>query len=249
MNVTPDTPPSDSSASEPQGVTVGVAAFNETLSLEKMVREIAEVVPSAGYRYEITIVDDGSQDGTAELADRLAAINPAVAVIHHPINQGIGPTFHDAIRSGTMPFVTSFAGDGQFPASIIPQFMSLMKDVDLVLGYIPDLEKGRPPLLAFFSWAERLIVRTLFGSFPKFQGIMMIRRSWLNQITLTSKGRGWIIQMEVVLRALRAGARIISAPTAIRPREYGKSRATTLRNILSNVGQIIRLWWDLKFDR
>ena len=231
------------------GVTVGVAAYNEARSLESMVREIAAVAQSSGFKYEITIVDDGSCDETAGIADRLAQTMPSVSVIHHPQNQGIGPTFHDAIMSGTMPFVTSFAGDGQFPAAIIPQFLSLSSEADLVLGYIPDLEKGRPRLLAFFSWAERVLVHTLFGEFPKFQGVMLIRRSWLDQVKLTSEGRGWIIQMEVVIRALRSGARIVTTPTALRPREFGTSRATTVRNILSNLRQMFSLWWRLVTER
>lgn len=233
----------------PEGVSVGLIAFNEAPSLESTARELLATLRRTHLAYELCIVDDGSRDGTDELADRLAASEPGVSVIHHPVNQGIGPTFRDALTGGTLPFVTVFAGDGQFPASILTQFLPLAQKADLVLGYVPDLEKGRPRLLAFCSWAERLIVRSLFGAFPKFQGVMMIRRAFLDRMTLTSEGRGWIIQMELVIRAMRAGARIATAPTPLRPREHGTSRATSLRNILSNFKQIIRLWVRLKTEK
>lgn len=246
MNLT-SVPPFPASARE--GLSVGLIAYNEAPSLEATARELLETLRAMGLAYELCIVDDGSRDGTPELADRLVASEPGVSVIHHSINQGIGPTFRDALTSGTLPFVTVFAGDGQFPASILNQFLPLVQEADLVLGYVPDLDKGRPRLLVFCSWVERLIVRSLFGAFPKFQGVMMIRRSLLDRLHLTSEGRGWIIQMELVIRALQTGARIVTAPTPLRPREHGASRATTLRNILSNFKQIISLWFRLKAEK
>jgi glycosyltransferase involved in cell wall biosynthesis len=232
-----------------EGISAAIGAYNEAPSLESVFNEVMAVLRSTGRPYELCIVDDGSTDGTSELADRLAASTPGVKVIHHGVNMGIGPTIRDAITSGTLPYYIGLPGDGQFPASIISQFLPLIEKADIVLGYVPDLEKGRPPLLAFFSWAERLLIHILFGPLPHFQGVPMYRRSWLNQIKLTSSGRGWMMQMEIVIRALRSGARIVTAPTPIRPREHGTSRATSFRNILSNVKQLFALWFHLTFDK
>ena len=239
MNRLPSAPCAES------GLTVAIIAYNEAPSLAPTVHEILGVLRSTGIPHEVFIIDDGSGDGTGAVADQLAAEEPGVVVVHHEINRGIGPTFRRGIESGSMPLVTVFAGDGQFPASIIPQFLEQVKEVDMVLGYVPDMEGRRPPLLVFFSWAERLVVRLLFGELPRFQGIMMFRRKLFDGIPLTSEGRGWIIQMEMILRAMRKGARIVSAPTPLRPREHGCSRATSLRNILSNAKQIINLWCRL----
>ena len=238
-----------SSASALEGVSAAISAYNEAPSLESVFNDIMEVLRATGRPYELCIVDDGSTDGTSELADRLAASTSGVKVIHHGVNLGIGPTLRDCITSGTLPFYIGLPGDGQFPASIISQFLPLIEKADIVLGYVPDLEKGRPPLLAFFSWAERLLIRILFGPLPHFQGVPMYRRSWLNQIKLTSTGRGWMINMEIIIRAVRTGARIVTAPTSIRPREHGTSRATNFRNILSNVKQLFTLWFHLTFEK
>ena len=231
------------------GISAAISAYNEAPSLESVFNEIMEVLRATGRPYELCIVDDGSTDGTSELADRLAASTPGVKVIHHGVNLGIGPTLHDCITYGSLPYYIGFPGDGQFPASIITQFLPLIEQADIVLGYVPDLGKGRPPLLAFFSWAEKLIIRILFGKLPHFQGVPMYRRSWLNQFKWISTGRGWMINMEILIRAVRSGARIVTAPTPIRPREHGTSRATNFRNILSNVKQLFALWLNLTFKK
>ena len=249
MNLKTDAIASSPTETQRPGVSVSISAYNEAATLEGVLHELIDALKAANIPYEICIVDDGSTDGTAELSDRLAANEPTVKVIHHPVNMGIGPTVRDGNNSGTMPFMTGLPGDGQFPASIIPEFWSLIQDADMVLGYVPDLEKGRPPLLTFFSWAERLLVRILFGPIPQCQGVIMTRRSWLDRNPLTTQGRGWIIQMEVIVRAVRSGARIVTAPTSIRPREHGKSRATTLRNICSNLWQMICLWHRLRSEK
>lgn len=240
---------SQPSQSLEDGLTVSIIAYNEVDSLASITREILDVLRTIGVPHEVFIIDDGSRDGTSELADRLAAEEEGLTTIHHEVNRGIGPAFRAGIESGTMPLVTVFAGDGQFPAVIISQFLERMKDVDMVLGYIPEIEGSRPPLLVFFSWAERLIVRTLFGEFPRYQGAMMFRRALFHDTTLTSEGRGWFIQMEVILRAMRKGAEIISLPIPLRPRAHGRSRATTVRNIISNARQIVSLWYRLVIFR
>lgn len=228
-----------------EGLTVAILAYNEAPSLEATTEEMVETLRSLGIPYEIFLVDDGSHDGTPALADQLATRLPGVFVVHHEVNRGIGPSFRTGITSGHQPLVTVFAGDGQFPADIIKDFLPHMKDHDMVLGYVPDIEKSRPALLILFSRVERLMVRILFGRFPRFQGVMMFRRSLLDQFALTSEGRGWIIQMEIVLRAVRAKTRIASVPTPLRPRLHGSSRATSLRNIISNIKQLVSLWFRL----
>lgn len=237
------------SSNSANSLSVAILAYNEMPSLEATVTEMVDLLCEIRIPYEIFIVNDGSRDGTAELTDKLAARLPGVFAVHHKVNQGIGPAFRTGITSGKNDLVTVFAGDGQFPASIIRDFLKEIENCDMVLGFIPDVEKGRPALLIFFSSVERFIVRMLFGYFPKFQGVMMFRRELLNKFSLTSEGRGWIIQMELVLRAVRAKARISTMPTALRPRMHGSSRATSVRNILSNMKQIVSLWFRLSLLR
>jgi glycosyltransferase involved in cell wall biosynthesis len=215
-----------------------VMAFNEAAGIEGVVREIRGALDRIGRPSEIVIVDDGSADPTAEVAERLVKDVPGVRVVRHLENQGLGGVYRTGFREAAHDLVTFFPADGQFPASIIEQFVPLAADCDLVLGFLPD--RGGS-LAALLSQAERLLYRLMFGAFPRFQGIMLFRREILDRIQLTSAGRGWGVVMELIVRASRGGFRIRSEPTCWRPRAQGRSRVLNPRTIWSNFRQAVAL--------
>ena len=74
-------------------------------------------LPRIAERHEIVVVDDGSRDRTGEIADRLAAANPRLKVVHHPVNRGYGAAVISGIRACNEPWIVLCDGDGQFEAS------------------------------------------------------------------------------------------------------------------------------------
>lgn len=232
------------SSSKP-GISVAVMAYNEAASLERVVGEIKEELERIGNPHEILIINDGSIDKTGEIADQLSNKQDCVRVLHHPVNLGLGTVYRNGFYESRLDLVTLFPADGQFEPSIISQFLPLFERADLVLGHVPELKASRTLLARFLSWGERLLYRFLFGSFPEFQGILMFRRALLDSIELTSSGRGWMIQMELILRFKRKGYRIMSVPTGIRPRMSGDSKVVNVRSILSNLRQVFALRWRL----
>ncbi len=225
----------------PRGLTVAVMNYNEAKSLRAVVEEIRGVCLQLDRPFELVIINDGSTDGSGEIADALAREYPDVRVIHHPTNLGLGAVYRNGFLCGRYELSTLFPADGQFDASIIPQFIRRFDEADMVLGYIPEYGKNRKWLARFFSWGERLLVRVMFGKFPEFQGIMMFRRALVDKVKLTSRGRGWIIQMELILRFIRMGARIVNEPTGLRARMSGESKVNNLKSILSNLRQLFVL--------
>jgi len=223
------------------GITVAVMNYNEAKSLRNVVEEILGVLQRMGNPHEVVIINDGSTDGSGVIADELSAQHAHVRVIHHPVNLGLGAVYRNGFYCGKMDLATLFPADGQFDASIIPQFVRLFDQADMVLGYIPEYGKNRTPLARFMSWCERMLVKVMFGYFPEFQGIMMFRRSLIDTVKLTSTGRGWIIQMELILRFIRKKYHIVSEPTGLRARMSGESKVNNLKSILSNVRQLFVL--------
>lgn len=222
-------------------LTVVILAFDEEQNLRPAAEEILGELRRAGVEWELVIVDDGSRDATGRIAEELAAAEPRVRVVRHPTNLGLGGGYRTGFAEARGELVTFFPADGQFPASIIGQFLARMGrgDVDLVLGYLPD---RRGPLVGrALSAAERVVYRALFGPMPRFQGIMMFRRAILAELRLRSTGRGWAIVMELILRAARGGKRIASEPTPFRPRRSGQSKVNNLRTITANVRQLLAL--------
>lgn len=224
-------------------ISVIVMAFNEVNSLEMVIREFDATLSELGYQSEIVIVDDGSSDGTEVLAERLTEQHTRIRVVHHKTNQGLGAVYRTGFAEARGDFITFFPADGQFPASIIKEFVPLMKNMDMVLGYLP---KQQSSLLAKgLALAERLLYKIIFGALPKFQGILMFRRVILEEIELKSVGRGWAVLMELIIRASRKGYKMISVPTKIRPRIYGVSKVNNVFTVWANLKQVIALRYYL----
>jgi len=227
-------------------LSVIIMAFNELDSIERVVREIESVLTNLGCS-EIVIVDDGSTDGTGAVADRLAEEIPQVRVIHHETNRGLGEVYRTGFVQARGEYVTFFPADGQFPATIIEQFLPLMEDADMVLGYLP---KRKGSLLARgLSLMEKVLYRLLFGPLPRFQGVLMFRRALLDNVELKSTGRGWAVLMEFIIRISRDGYRIVTVPTEVRPRLSGRSKVNNLRTIWANLKQVIILRRCLSRER
>lgn len=222
-------------------------AFNEAASLAVVVLEIVSVLDKAGQPFEIVIVDDGSTDGTGAIADQLAKEIPHVRVIHHETNRGLGGVYRSGFAQARGDYVTFFPADGQFPAEIIEQFLPLMEDVDMVLGYLP--ERKGSLVARGLSAVERALYRLLLGPLPKFQGVLMFRRALLDELMLKSSGRGWAVLMELIIRASRRGYRIVSVPTQVRPRISGRSKVNNLPTIWANLQQLITLRHHLSDTR
>ncbi len=220
-------------------ISVMVMAYNEVANLTPVVSELAGALRQIGRPWELVIIDDGSTDGTADLADQLAREIPGVLACHHETNQGLGGVYRTGFAAARGRYVTFFPADGEFPATIIAQFLPVMDGADMVLGYLdqPDISL----LARALSSGERLLYRTLFGVMPRFQGVLMFRRSLLDAIELTSTGRAWTVLMELILRAQAAGYRLVSVPTELRPRLSGESKVNNLHTVVDSFRQLFVL--------
>ncbi len=222
-------------------ISVVVLAYNEEQSLKRVVRELVSVLTTLGRQYEVIIVDDGSTDGTGQIADKLAREIESVSIIHHETNKGLGEGYKTGFGAVQGDFVTFFAADGQSPATIIKQFLPLMDNADMVLGYLPN--RSSSLVAKGLSKAERILYALLFGPLPKFQGVTMFRRTLLKELELKSPGgRGWAVLMELIIRASRDGYRLVSVPTELRARMSGESKVNNLSTIWANVKQAIALY-------
>jgi dolichol-phosphate mannosyltransferase len=220
-------------------LSVNIMAFDEAANLPIVAEEILKALNGLGKSHEIIVIDDGSADGTAQVADALARSRPVVRTIHHPANLGLGGVYRTGFAASRGRFVTFFPADGQFPADIIAEFTEVAEQFDLVLGYLPVRAKSAVGKL--LSQIERTLYRVVLGPLPRFQGIMMVRRSILAELPLSSTGRGWAVVMELLIRASRGGYRILSMPTSYRRRLSGASKVNNVRTMWANVKQLVEL--------
>ncbi len=238
---------SEASALTPPSISVIVMAYNEAGAVAGVLREIDAALAPSGPMYEVLVVDDGSDDGTGNIADDIAASLSSTRVFHHDTNRGIGEVYRTGFGAATGECITFLPADGQFPATIVTQFAPLMADADLVAGYFTDIRRSVPARI--LSSCERLLYWMMFGNLPRFKGVMMFRRSLLTDLGIEPHGRGWGVLMEILVKARRAGMRIKSAPTPLRARESGHSKVNNLRSVYANLVQAIELRRSLGSSR
>ncbi|MDD9934175.1 MAG: glycosyltransferase family 2 protein [Myxococcales bacterium] len=222
-----------------ESISVVVMTYDEVENLEAVVRELIEALQGLPLEADVLIVDDGSRDGSGELADRLAAELPAVRVVHHGDNRALGGVYRTGFAEARGDVVTFLPADGQFPADTIALFVEEIDDCHMVLGYLPDRKSSAVAKL--LSAAERQVYTLLLGPLPTFQGMMMFRRELLDEVVLESQGRGWAIVWELILKVDRGPYRVKSVPTKLRPRMSGHSKVNNLPTILANLKQVVGL--------
>lgn len=206
--------------------------YNEALNLEPIVAAVREHLP-AGSR--ILVVDDDSPDGTGGVADRLAFESDDFEVLHRARKEGLGPAyvagFRRALSEGAGLLIQMDADFSHDPADI-PRLVRTAESADVVLGsrYVPgggvhDWGPLRRVLSRGGCTYARLVlglpIRDLTGGFK------VIRRAVFDGIDLGSiASGGYAFQVELTLRAARAGFRIQEVPIHFRDRRVGNSKMT-----------------------
>jgi glycosyltransferase involved in cell wall biosynthesis len=108
-------------------LTIVIPAFNEAAVIASVVASVRELC--GHFVQEIIVVDDGSQDETAGVAEQAGA-----RVIRHRQNQGYGAALKTGIRQATTEFVLTMDSDGQHRAADIPRFLATAAEYDMVVG-------------------------------------------------------------------------------------------------------------------
>jgi glycosyltransferase involved in cell wall biosynthesis len=214
--------------------------YNESASLRDTVIEIQSVLHDIGCPYEILLIDDGSTDGSLEIAEDLAQSSEHTQLIAHEVNRGLGGVYRTGFDNAGCDYITFFPADGQFPAAIIQQFYPHMENVDMVLGYL--VNRDASSIVRLLSLGERWLYKLMFGGFPRFQGITMFRQEICDRYTLKSGGRSWTIMMELILRAYKdREIKTISLRTDMRRREHGSSKVVHFRTISHSLKELVLL--------
>src|SRR6476660_5636651 len=119
---------------KPAGLSVFFPAYNDSGTIASMVIRTVQAASKLTPDCEIIVVDDGSGDGTADIADELARTYPQVRAVHHPINRDYGAALQTGFRSATKELVFYTDGDAQYDPSELTLLWERIGDADLVNG-------------------------------------------------------------------------------------------------------------------
>jgi glycosyltransferase involved in cell wall biosynthesis len=122
-------------ASNSRVLTIIVPAYNEAQRLRTTVDGVIAAASIALDQHEVIIVDDGSSDGTAAIADELAASRPGVSAIHHKVNRGVGAAYWSGLEAARYPFISLVPGDNAFQPACLADFFALVGRADVIVSY------------------------------------------------------------------------------------------------------------------
>ncbi len=209
-----------------------IPTYNEVANLEGVVARLHATVPDA----DVLVVDDGSPDGTGELADRLAATDPRIQVLHRRLKEGLGAAyiagFRLALEQG-YDVIGEMDADGSHQPEQLPRLLAeLDRGADLVIGsrWIPGGSVLNWPWhRRALSVGGNLYTRLLLGMQVRdaTAGFRLFRASMLRRIDLDSvQSVGYVFQVDLAYRTIRAGGRVVEVPIDFVERVRGESKMT-----------------------
>ncbi|PUA79370.1 polyprenol monophosphomannose synthase [Nocardioides currus] len=206
-----------------------IPTFNEAMNLELIVDRLRTAVPEA----DVLVVDDNSPDGTGDIADRLAAADPQVHVLHRTAKGGLGAAylhgFAVALEQG-YDVIGEMDADGSHQPEQLHRLLDALHDADLVIGsrYVPGGSVVNwPRRRELLSRGGNLYVRLLLGMGVKdaTAGFRLFRRHTLEKIDLASvTSTGYVFQTDMAYRTIVAGLKVVEVPIEFIERVRGDSK-------------------------
>jgi len=224
------------SGDNPVSISVFFPCHNEQGNVARTVSGAVDVLNEISADYEVIIVDDGSTDDTARIAEALAEENARIRVVSHPTNLGYGAALQSGFRAATKELVFYTDGDGQFDIKELPPLLPLIKKYDIVSCYRIDRQDSI--LRKVNAWAWTKLVCLLFRM--KIRDIDCAFKLFKRKIfeTIEMKSTGALIDAEILARAIRRGYTVAQTGIHHYPRLVGEQSG-------ANFGVIIRAFKEL----
>ncbi|QWF85346.1 polyprenol monophosphomannose synthase [Amycolatopsis sp. CA-230715] len=224
-------------------VLVVIPTYNERDNLPPILRRLRAALPEA----HALVVDDGSPDGTGEIADKLAADDDRVHVLHRTEKAGLGAAYVAGFRWGLAreyATIVEMDADGSHAPEDLPRLLDALGDADLVIGsrYVTGGSVVNwPKQREILSRGANLYSRFALGVGVKdiTAGFRAYRREVLEKLALDEiASHGYCFQIDLTLRTADAGFEIVEVPITFTEREIGESKmsGSIIREAFLRVG-------------
>ena len=225
-------------------VLVVIPTYNEIRSLPRIVPEVLRQDP----RIEVLVVDDGSPDGTGELADRMGQEDSRVHCLHRSAKEGLGKAylagFHWALERD-YDFIFEMDADFSHDPKYLSMFLAAVEDADLVIGsrYKTGVNVINWPMSRLLlSYGANIYARWITGLplTDSTGGFKCFRRSVLESLELDRvRSGGYAFQIEMSFRAWKKGFRLKEIPIVFVDRVEGQSKMN--KRIVREA--VWMVWW------
>jgi dolichol-phosphate mannosyltransferase len=210
-------------------VVMVIPTYNEVDNLEWIVGRLRGARPEV----DVLVVDDESPDGTGLVADRLAAENPQVHVLHRAAKGGLGAAYLHGFRWALdegYDVIGEMDADGSHQPEELHRLLGALGRADLVIGsrWVPGGSvRNWPVQRELLSRGGNAYVRLLLGIDVRdaTAGFRLFRRATLEKIDLSQvRSTGYVFQTDLVARTLRAGLTVREVPIEFVERIRGESK-------------------------
>jgi glycosyltransferase involved in cell wall biosynthesis len=225
-------------------LTIFFPAYNDSGTIASLVITAHTIAQHLTPDFEILIVNDGSPDQTAVIAEELARTYPEVRVVHHPVNRGYGGALQSGFREARKELVFYTDGDAQYdPAELALLWPAMTSNVDLVNGY--KISRSDPIHRIVIGRIYHHTVKWLFGLPVRDVDcdFRLMRRSIFDRVQL-EKTSG-VICVEMMKKIHDAGFRIAEVPVHHYHRAFGRSQFFNFKRLFKTAIDLARLWLAL----
>ncbi len=230
-------------------LSVVIPAYNEEGGIQDLIGGLHRCLHQAGFQrgsdYEVLVVDDGSDDRTAAIA-QLAADR----VVRHPCNRGYGKALQTGFDQARFDWVATIDGDGSYPPQELLKLLPYAPDFDMVIGARQGSLFWGTPLRAFLRWVQLALSKFVAGvRIPDPNSGLRLVRKTAQQIHMPIRCYGYSFSTTITLSFIQEALPVKFVPIEFRAR-VGRSKVRVLRDMLRMLQlmlEIILYFNPLKF--
>ncbi|MBO0720457.1 MAG: glycosyltransferase family 2 protein [Blastocatellia bacterium] len=219
-------------------LSIVVPLYNEEENIPFLVKAIFSSLSADANLLELVLVDDGSEDGTADLVIELSVAEPRIRLVRHERNRGLGAAIRTGLNAARGDLILYTDADLPFDFTLIPQLLALAGENNIVIGYRATRGDGLRRWL--LSLGYNLIFSTVFGLHVRDVNFAckLIPRRALRGMRLDSEGS--FIDAELLLECRRQGFAITEFPLTYYPRTRGLSTLSRPRVIVGILSEMLK---------
>ncbi len=225
-------------------LSIFMPAYNEEKNIQQTVEDAFQAAKKLARRYEVIVIDDGSQDKTAQKVKFLQKKYPQLRLVRHRSNKGYGAAIKSGLQAAKMDWIFFTDSDGQFKFDELPEFVAAKNKADLIIGY---RRKRMDPFHRVFiaQVLLKLWDRFLFGLRVKDVdcAYKFFPRKVAQSIKLKTESA--ITVTEFLVRAQRQGYTFYQLPVTHYPRRHGIQTGGNLKVILRALTESLILFKEL----